>query len=252
LILFPVPSLKVVGMTLLSIALGGLGTTVCYHRMLLTRLSDQPLRRAILDLLGRLQWSGHPASWVAYHRLHHAVTDTPEDISSPKQGGFWWRIFAGSIKRSLPIKKRWAPELTGGIYKIWGWAETPVIVFSICVGLILGFGWMGFFWMGAIRLVYSLHMQCLVNSLTHLKKVEEGDSSMNVWWLGPFQLTAWGENWHEKPSLARRFGAPWPPLVSDRYRLVFHLDARSRWPGPFRQAPSRFVTGHGNASSQLV
>src|SRR5882762_1799895 len=32
LILFPVPSLKVVGMTLLSIAFGGLGTTVCYHR----------------------------------------------------------------------------------------------------------------------------------------------------------------------------------------------------------------------------
>src|SRR5437773_1309432 len=28
------PSLKVVGMTLLSIAFGGLGTTVCYHRML--------------------------------------------------------------------------------------------------------------------------------------------------------------------------------------------------------------------------
>src|SRR5260370_5065792 len=34
LILFPVPSLKVVGMTLLSIAFGGLGTTGFYHRML--------------------------------------------------------------------------------------------------------------------------------------------------------------------------------------------------------------------------
>ena len=36
-----------------------------------------------------------------------------------------------------------------------------------------------------------------VNSLTHLGHREEGDSSMNVWWLGPFQLTAWGENWHQ-------------------------------------------------------
>src|SRR5213080_553105 len=34
LVFFPVPNLKVVGMTLLSIAFGGLGTTVCYHRML--------------------------------------------------------------------------------------------------------------------------------------------------------------------------------------------------------------------------
>jgi fatty-acid desaturase len=198
LILFPVPSLKVVGMTLLSIAFGGLGTTVCYHRMLSHKtLKTNRFVEQFLIFWAVFNGSGHPASWVAYHRLHHAVTDTPDDISSPKQGGFWWAHLRWLYQTQPADKKRWAPELTGGIYKIWGWAETPVIVFSICIGLILGFGWMGFFWMGAIRLVYSLHMQCLVNSLTHLKKVEEGDSSMNVWWLGPFQLTAWGENWHE-------------------------------------------------------
>jgi fatty-acid desaturase len=69
-----------------------------------------------------------------------------------------------------------------------------VLLLSIFSGLILG--WQGFFWAGGIRLVYSLHMQCLVNSLTHLGH-EEGDSSKNVWWLGPLQLTAWGENWHK-------------------------------------------------------
>ena len=58
------------------------------------------------------------------------------------------------------------------------------------------FEWEGFFWVGAIRLVNSLHMQCLANSLTHLGEADEGDSSTNLWWLGPFQLTAWGENWH--------------------------------------------------------
>jgi len=25
-----------------------------------------------------------------------------------------------------------------------------------------------FFWVGAIRLVYSLHLQCFVNSITHI------------------------------------------------------------------------------------
>ena len=69
--------------------------------------------------------------------------------------------------------------MTGGIYKIWGWAETPVIVLSILCGLILGFGWMGFFWMGAMRLVYSLHLQCLVNSLTHLGETKEGGDREN-------------------------------------------------------------------------
>jgi len=34
LILYPVPSPKILGISLLFTALGGLGTTVCYHRML--------------------------------------------------------------------------------------------------------------------------------------------------------------------------------------------------------------------------
>ena len=73
-------------------------------------------------------------------------------------------------------------------------------------------GWPGFFWMGAIRLVYSLHMQCFVNSLTHLGHSEDGDSSQNVWWLGPFQMTAWGENWHRNDHSnagSARFGLRW-------------------------------------------
>jgi stearoyl-CoA desaturase (delta-9 desaturase) len=141
------------------------------------------------------------------------VTDQPEDISSPKQGGFWWAHLRWLYQTEPADKKRWAPEMTGGIYRIWGWAETPVIVLSIFCGLILGFGWMGFFWLGAMRLVYSLHMQCLVNSLTHLGEQKEGgDSSINVWWLGPFQLTAWGENWHKNHHThagSARLGLRW-------------------------------------------
>ena len=66
------------------------------------------------------------------------------------------------------------------MYTAWGKLETPVIILSIFSGFLLGFGWMGFFWIGAIRLVYTLHMQCLVNSLTHLGHAKEGieDSSM--------------------------------------------------------------------------
>jgi fatty-acid desaturase len=198
LVLFPLPSWKVLGFTLFFTALGGLGTTVCYHRMLAHRtLKTNKFIEQVLIFCAVFNGSGHPASWVAYHRLHHSVTDTPDDISSPKQGGFWWAHLRWLYQTPPADKPRWAPELTRGIYKMWGWAEAPVILLSICGGLLLGLGWMGFFWCGAIRLVYSLHMQCLVNSLTHLGHAEEGDSSTNIWWLGPFQLTAWGENWHQ-------------------------------------------------------
>jgi len=199
LMLFPLPSWKVVGMTILFAGLGGLGTTVCYHRMLSHRtLRANKFVEQMLIFFAMFNGSGHPASWVAYHRLHHSVTDKEEDISSPKQGGFWWAHLRWLYQTNPADKPRWAPELTRGIYRIWGWLETPVIILSIFCGLILGFGWMGFFWMGAMRLVYCLHMQCFVNSLTHLGEEKEGeDSSINVWWLGPFQLTAWGENWHK-------------------------------------------------------
>jgi fatty-acid desaturase len=138
--------------------------------------------------------SGAPASWVAYHRLHHARTDTPEDISSPRHGGFWWAHLRWLYQSAPADKKTWCPELTRRQYRIWTFVEVPVILLSLFSGL--AFGWRSFFWLGAIRLVYSLHMQCFVNSVTHMGRSEAGASSKNVWWLGPLQLTAWGENWH--------------------------------------------------------
>jgi len=195
--LFPIPTLKVLGFTLFFTCMGGLGTTVCYHRLLAHRtLKVNRFVEQVLIFWAIFNGSGHPASWVAYHRLHHSVTDTPDDISSPKQGGFWWAHLRWLYQSAPADRQRWCPDLDRGIYRIWGYAETPVILLSFCCGPLLGLGWMGFFWVGAIRLLYSLHMQCLVNSLTHLNHEGEGNSSKNIWWLGPFQLTAWGENWH--------------------------------------------------------
>ncbi len=196
LILFPLPSLEVLGVSLLFMGLGGIGTTVCYHRALshrtvkLNRLVEQ-----VLIFWTIFNGSGNPASWVAYHRLHHSHADTPDDISSPKQGGFWWAHLRWLYQTPPANQKQWAPELTKSPYQFWALAETPIVALSLVCGLALG--WQGFFWIGALRLVYSLHMQCLVNSLTHLGHSETGDSSLNLWWLGPLQFTAWGENWHK-------------------------------------------------------
>ena len=193
--LFPLPGLQVIGWTVLLACLGGLGTTVGYHRLLAHRTLK--VNKAIEHLL--IFWavfngSGHPASWVAYHRHHHSRTDTPEDISSPKHGGFWWAHLRWLYQSAPADPQKWCPDLDRGAYQAWRLAEVPVVLLSLFCGLALG--WQGFFWIGAIRLVYSLHMQCFVNSLTHLNHTPAGDSSKNVWWLGPLQLSAWGENWH--------------------------------------------------------
>jgi len=38
------------------------------------------------------------------------------------------------------------------------------------------------------------------------------DSSRNIWWLGPLQFGAWGENWHRNhhsDANAAKFGREW-------------------------------------------
>ena len=211
LVLFPIPGLRVFGMTLLFVCLGGLGTTVCYHRALAHRAAKlSRLVEQVLIFCAMFNGSGAPASWVAYHRRHHSTADTPEDISSPKYGGFWWAHVRWLYQSERADVRYWCPDLDKGIYKAWTYAEVPVLLLSLFVGAF--WGWPGFFWMGAIRLVYSLHMQCFVNSLTHLGHNEDGDSSRNVWWLGPLQVSAWGENWHRNHHSnagSARFGLRW-------------------------------------------
>jgi stearoyl-CoA desaturase (delta-9 desaturase) len=211
LILFPLPSWPILTMTLILTALGGIGTSVCYHRMLAHRtVKTSKAVEHLLIFWAMFNGSGAPTSWVAYHRRHHARADTPDDISSPQQGGFWWAHMRWLYQSAPADGEKWCRDLNRGGYRIWSRVEVPVILLSLFCGL--AFGWQGFFWMGAIRLVYSLHMQCLVNSLTHLGHASDGDSSKNVWWLGPLQLTAWGENWHKNHHSnagSARFGLRW-------------------------------------------
>ena len=211
LVLFPLPSWPILTMTLILTALGGIGTSVCYHRMLAHRtVKTSKAVEHLLIFWAMFNGSGAPTSWVAYHRRHHARADTPDDISSPQQGGFWWAHMRWLYQSAPADGEKWCRDLNRGGYRIWSRVEVPVILLSLFCGL--AFGWQGFFWMGAIRLVYSLHMQCLVNSLTHLGHASDGDSSKNVWWLGPLQLTAWGENWHKNHHSnagSARFGLRW-------------------------------------------
>lgn len=74
-----------------------------------------------------------------------------------------------------------------------------------------------FFWLGAIRLVFALHAQCFVNSVSHRRAGTHSgeDSSRNVPWLSVWHLFQ-GENWHRnhhaRPGSAR---LGWTPLQLD-------------------------------------
>jgi fatty-acid desaturase len=212
LILFPLPGWRIFFGALALSWIGGIGTTVCYHRALAHRaLRLHPVTRAILIFLAMFNGAGSPNTWVASHRIHHAYADTADDVSSPVWHGFWWAHLRWLYQAEAPSIARFCPELDRPSYRIWRIMQPFILALSYFGGLY--FGAAAFFWLGAIRLVYSLHGTCFVNSICHRDpNVPVGeDSSRNVHWLGVMHFFQ-GENWHRshhaRPASAR-LGRTW-------------------------------------------
>jgi fatty-acid desaturase len=207
LVLYPLPGWKIL-LDAVGIAwLGGIGTTVCSHRAIAHRsLELNPIVRSVLIFFAMFNGSGAPVSWAAGHRLHHAKADTLEDISSPMWGGFWWAHLRWLWQAGEPPVARYCPDLQSASYRVWRWLQSPILAASFFGGL--WFGPAAFFWIGAIRLVFSLHAQCFVNSVCHTRPDARpgDDSSRNVWWLAVmhfFQGENWHRNHHARPGSAR-------------------------------------------------
>lgn len=206
LILTPVPGWKILLGAAALHFIGGLGTTVAFHRAIAHKsLRLNPVVRNVLVFFAMLNGSGSPLSWAANHRLHHAKSDTPEDISSPGIGGFWWSHLRWLWQAGAAPVKRYCKDIDKPAYRIWERVQIPILVLAFFGGL--AFGWTAFFWLGPIRLVFALHAQCFVNSVCHLKKDPGPDgTAMNVRWLSLmhfFQGENWHQNHHERPGSAR-------------------------------------------------
>ena len=225
LVLFPLPSAKVVIAFLVAGALGGFGTSVGYHRGLAHRsVRLHPAVEQVLVFLALFNGSGPPRQWVANHRRHHATADTEDDVSSPRHGGFWWAHLRWLYQMPDSDPARWNPDMHRPRYDVW--STWHVVPFALSMFWGLALGWAGFFWLGPLRLAYSTHAQCLVNSIAHMGEPGRKDRSANLWWLGPLQLTG-GENWHqnhhEDPG-SPRFGHAWWQLDLG-WQLIRALEA---------------------------
>jgi len=206
LILFPFPGWKILVAAAVLHFLGGLGTTVCYHRAIAHKsVRLHPAVRNVLTFFAMINGSGSPLSWAAYHRLHHAKSDTPEDISSPRVGGFWWSHLRWLWQAGAAPISKYCKDLDTPGYRIWTSLQLPIVLLSLFGALT--FGWAAFFWVGPIRLVFALHAQCFVNSICHMREDAgpEG-TAKNVAWLSLMHFFA-GENWHQnhhdRPGSAR-------------------------------------------------
>ena len=215
LILFPAPGWRVLLGAIALAWIGGLGTTVCYHRSLAHRaLKLHPALSAVLTFFAMFNGSGSPITWTASHRVHHAFVDTRGDVSSPALHGFWWAHLRWLWQAEAPSIERFCRDLNRFEYRIWKPLQPFILTLSYFGGLYLSPA--AFFWLGSIRLVFALHAQCFVNSVCHSEPdIPFGaDSSRNVRWLALmhfFQGENWHRNHHARPSLARLGWTWWQP-----------------------------------------
>jgi fatty-acid desaturase len=211
---YGLPGLKVIVTTVAFILYGSLSTTLGYHRALTHKaVKLHPVVEQVLIFGAVFNGSGVPVSWAANHHCHHANSDTIDDVSSPRHGGFWWAHLRWLYQWEPADPQKWAPYLLKPRYTIWSSLQLWLVLVSLTFGYAIG-GFTGMLWIGAFRMVWCLHGQCLVNSLLHLKPgLPMGSpSARNIWWLGPLQTSAWGENWHDnhhESQAAANFGRYW-------------------------------------------
>jgi stearoyl-CoA desaturase (delta-9 desaturase) len=226
LILYPLPGwpllLGAIGLTFLA----GAGATICYHRALAHRsLELHPAVQALLIFFTMLGGVTPPGEWIPNHRFHHANTDAESDPSSPVWRGLWSSHVAWFWEAGTSIDAKYSADLHAFSVEIWERLLAPMFLLAFFGGVFAGPR--AFFWLGAIRLVFTFHANSFVNSICHTQPdtVPGEDSSRNVWWVS-FWLLGLGENWHRNhhtsPSSAR-IGWGWRQLDLG-YLLILALE----------------------------
>lgn len=182
--------------------------------------------------------------WAEHHRSHHKHSDTPQDVHSPVQRGFWYAhlgwLFDGTEATDYDNIKDFAkyPELVW-LNKYW---VVPPVLMGFTVWAIFGLStlFIGFFLSTAIL----WHGTFTINSLSHVfgKRVyETRDDSRNSFLLA---LITMGEGWHNNHhyyQASTRQGFRWWQIDMSYYALKMLSWVGVVW--DLREPPQKVLDG---------
>jgi len=179
-------------------ALRVFGTTAGYHRYFSHRSfkTSRPMQLVFACLANTSLMRG-PLTWASHHRYHHKVSDTPDDLHSPRQRGFWFSHCLWFVSREYDETK---------LIDVKDLEKFPELVFinkhyylpaySLALALYLIGGWPWFAWGFLASTVLAWHCIFMINSGAHRfgsRRFATPDDSRNHPLLALLLL---GEGWH--------------------------------------------------------
>ncbi len=194
-----------------------------YHRYFSHRsFKTSRAGQLLFGILGASAVQRGPIWWAAHHRHHHAFSDKPSDVHSPRQQGFFWshmgwflsgKHFAPDLNRVKDLMKYpelrfldrfdiFVPFMLGLAVFLFG-----VLLESVAPELRTNGAQMlvwGFF----VSTVLTYHGTYTINSLSHVfgrQRYKTNDDSRNNPWLAMLTLgEGWHNNHHHYPSSVRQ------------------------------------------------
>src|SRR5688572_26538335 len=127
------------------------GITAGYHRYFSHRsFKTNRVVQFLFALVGTLCAQKGVLWWAANHRHHHKYSDEPEDVHSPRQGGFWWSHVQWILVRKFQ-RTQWELVKDLARYPELRWLNkyylVPVVGYAWLLYLVGGREWLvwGFF-----------------------------------------------------------------------------------------------------------
>jgi stearoyl-CoA desaturase (delta-9 desaturase) len=196
---FVVPmSRALVALAVASYAVRMFAITAGYHRYLSHRaFKTSRTFQFLLAFVGTAAMQNGPLWWASWHRRHHAHSDTPADVHSPAQHGFWqahlgWVLGPAQGTPDLSNVRdltRW-PELRWLNRHEW----VPIVLWALaCFGIA---GLNGVVWGFVVSTILCFHATLCINSIAHVwgsRRYVTSDDSRNNLLLAIVTL---GEGWH--------------------------------------------------------
>jgi len=172
--------------------------TAGYHRYLAHRsFKTSRAFQFVLSAVATSSTQKGPLWWAAHHRAHHKYSDTPRDIHSVKQRGFWWAHVKWILVRRYN-ETDWDRIKDFAKYPELRWLNKYHLIptFILTTILFLTAGWWGLVWGYFVSTTLLWHGTFSVNSLSHVfgrRRYATDDDSRNSFIIALFTL---GEGWH--------------------------------------------------------